>query len=505
MRTKKSLINMIVSFSSQIIIILLGFLSRRVLIYSVGVEYLGINGLMTNILMIFSLAESGIGTVIGYSLYEPLAKKNYEKVKSLMKLYKTSYHLLALFTLVVGILFIPFLPIFLKGNTVANVYIIYGLFLFSSVASYLFSYKVTLNNADQNKFLSTIANTVTQVLVLLIKIVVLYYTENYVLFLTIDIFSTIIKNVIFSMIVDRRYPFLKDKNVEKLDEATKHKITGNIKALFINKIGYILSQCSDNLVISSLVSITQLGMYSNYTTIVTSVSGFVTLFTSSLTASMGNLIALEDKERIYSVYKKINMLNIFLYTISSVCIFVLIEPFIVWWLGDESFIMQKSILVVTILNFYLRGINLSVDTVKNAAGIFKPDRYVSIIEALVNLVISVLLAPKYGIVGVMFGTLMSFVLFSFWIRPYLVFKQLFLKKVRLYWVNTLKSIFVLLLLLAINQTIINYLLTFGSSIIWIFIGGCISFFICILVLVLFYYKESAFKELYQMILSRFVR
>ena len=131
MRTKKSAINTIVAFASQVIVILLGFISRRVLIYSVGVQYLGINGLMTNILTIFSLAESGIGIAIGYSLYKPLAENDIEKIKSLMRFYKRTYQFLAALTAGIGLLFYPFLPIFLKGNTAPDVTAIYFLFLLS--------------------------------------------------------------------------------------------------------------------------------------------------------------------------------------------------------------------------------------------------------------------------------------------------------------------------------------------------------------------------------------
>lgn len=142
-RTKKSIINTGVSLGSQIVIILLGFISRRVLIYSVGVEYLGINGLMTNILSIFSLAESGIGVAIGYSLYKPLSENNIELVKSLMRFYRNVYRILAIMTACIGMLFYPFLPFFLRNNTASNTNLIYILFLASSACSYLWSYKVT--------------------------------------------------------------------------------------------------------------------------------------------------------------------------------------------------------------------------------------------------------------------------------------------------------------------------------------------------------------------------
>lgn len=424
MRTKKSVINTVVSLGSQIIIILLGFISRRVLIYSVGVQYLGINGLMTNILTIFSLAESGIGLAIGYSLYKPLADNNIEKVKSLMRFYKRTYQALALLTAGIGMLFYPFLPIFLKGNTAPDASLIYLLFLFSSVVSYLWSYKVTLNSSDQNKYLYTIANTITQILVLIIKVFVLYYTENYILYLSIDIGTTIIKNIIFSLILDKKYPYLKDKNVQKLDTKTKKELFKNIKSLFYGKIGYILSQCSDNLVISSFVSISAVGLYSNYTTLISSVSGFVTTFSSSVTASMGNLIAKEKKEKVYEVYKKVDFINFWLYSFSSICLFCLIEPFIKIWLG-EKYILSFPILIVSVGTFYLKGINSSIDIVKNASGLYYPDRFIPIIEAIINLVLSVILVNYYGLVGVLIGTAISFILCSFWIKPYIVYRDIF--------------------------------------------------------------------------------
>lgn len=423
-RTQKSIVNTVVSFVSQLIIILLGFISRRVLIYSVGVEYLGINGLMTNILTIFSLAESGIGVAIGYALYKPLAENNVEKIKSLMRFFRNTYRLLATATAVIGLAFYPFLPIFLKDNTAPDANIIYLMFLFSSVVSYLWVYKTTLNSSDQNKYLYTIANTLTQIAVLILKVVVLYFTENYILYLSIEIGSTIIKNIIFSIIVDRRYPYLKEKNVKKLDSETKKSLFTNIKALFFGKIGYILSQCSDNLVISSIVSVVAVGLYSNYTTLISSVSGFVTTFTGGVTASMGNLIASASKERVYEVYKRIDFINFWLYTFSSICLLCLTEPFIKIWLGEE-YVLPKGILVVAVLTFYLKGINSGIDVAKSAAGLFHPDRYVSMMEAGLNLVISIVLAYQIGLLGVLIGTLISFCTFSFWTKPYFVYRDVF--------------------------------------------------------------------------------
>lgn len=500
MRTKKSILNFITAIFSQFIVILLGFISRRVLIYSVGVEYLGINGLMSNILSVFSLAESGIGVVIGYALYDPLSKNDYEKIKSLMDFYRKAYRLLAILTLILGLLFYPFLPFFLKGNTAPNTSIIYFLFLFSSVVSYLFSYKVTLNNSDQNNYLFTVANMLTQIIVLILKIIVLYITENYILFLLIDIFTTLVKNIIFSKIVDTKYPYIREKNIQKIDNDTKRSLFINIKSLFLGKLGLIISQCSDNLVISSIINITSLGLYSNYSTIISSISGFIRTFTSSITASMGNLIVQNDIKKNYNVFLKIDFINYWLYTFCSICMLCLVEPFVQIWLGKD-YIMGFSILFFAVLVFYLDGLNLSVDMVKNATGLFYPDRYVPILQALANMFISIILAKRIGIAGVLIGTLISFIMFSFWIKPFLVYKYVFRLSLKLYFKMILKKIIVAFFTGGVCFCCVSNLNVSTNLMVNFILKMIESIFISNLVLVIIYHKNCQFKEISKLLLE----
>lgn len=434
MRTKKSAINMATSLISQFVVILMGFISRRVMINSIGVEYLGINGLMNNVLTILSLAESGIGTAMVYALYKPLAENDIPKIKALMNFYKNTYRVLASVTAIIGLSILPFLDIFMKDNTVKNSGLIYLMFLFSSVSSYFFSYKISMNNADQNKYIATIFDTVTQVLVLIIKVIILYITQNYILFLSIDIGSTLIKNLILSRIMDKKYPYLKENNKFKLDNETKNTLYTNVKALFFGKIGYIISNSSDNLVISSMISIKTVGLYSNYTTLVSSVTGFVSVFMSSISASIGNLIAIESKEKVYEVYKVSSFINFWIYGFSSICLFCLTEAFIALWIGKE-YIMGKGALLLIVCNFLIQGLMRPIDSIKNAAGLYKPDRFIPIIAAVVNLVLSIILVKSLGISGVLIGTLVSTLLFSFWIKPMLVYKHIFKKYVLEYFID----------------------------------------------------------------------
>ena len=322
------------------------------------------------------------------------------------------------------------------------------------------------------------------------KVVILYFTENYILYLSIEIGSTIIKNIIFNFIVDRRYPYLKDRDVRKLDTETKKNLFTNIKALFWGKVGYILSQCSDNLVISSIVSVTAVGLYSNYTTLISSVSGFVATFTSGVTASMGNLIASESKERTYEVYKHVDFINYWMYTFSSICLLCLTEPFIKIWLG-EDYILSKGILVATVVTFYLKGINSGIDVVKNAAGLYHPDRYVSMLEAGINLIISIVLARRIGLLGVLIGTLVSFCMFSFWTKPYFVYRDVFGVPFLKYVVWEGKKI-VFAFLLGLVIYIGTSFLSFGNTYLDFVCKAMISLASSNLVLVIFFHKTDEF-------------
>ena len=497
MRTKKSAINMITSLISQFIIIILGFLSRRVMVDSIGVEYLGINGLMNNILTILSLAESGIGVAMVYALYKPLADNDIPQIKALMNFYKTTYRVLAILTAIIGLSILPFLDLFIKDNTIENASIIYLMFLFSSVCSYLYSYKVSMNNADQNKYLATIFNTITQILVLIIKVFILYITKNYILFLSIDIGSTLIKNIIFSRMMDKRYPYLKDKDKVRLDDETRKTLYTNIKALFFGKIGYILSTSADNLVISSMISIKTVGLYSNYTTLTSSVLGFVSVFMGSISASIGNLIASESNKKVYEIYKVTSFINFWLYGFSSICLFCLSDTFIALWLGKE-YIMGNEVLFLIVLNFLIGGLMAPIDSIKSAAGLYKPDRFIPIVSAIVNLILSIILVKSLGLSGVLIGTVASTLLFSFWIKPMLVYKYIFNKNVSEYFIDIfLKSVSIFICgflcwklgeILFSGHTVLNLL---GKLIICILIPN--------ILIGLFMFKTKEFKYIYNII------
>ncbi|NQX66767.1 hypothetical protein HQN90_11600 [Paenibacillus alba] len=434
MRTKNSLINIGVGLGNQLIITFLSFFSRTVFIHTLGLDYLGVNGLFTNILAMLSLAEAGIGSSIIYNLYKPVADQDKDKILMLMKLYKKAYLAIAVVVLVLGLAVLPFLNFFVKESSVSHIHLIYLVFLINTVTPYLFQYKSSFLNVNQKGYIITGLFSVSSILSTCLKIAILYTTQNYLVYLIIDSVITITNNIILSMIVDKLYPFLKEKIAGKIDSLTKSNLIKNIKAIILQNVGSYLIFGTDNLIISYYVSVAAVGLYSNYFMLIDICRTFINQIFNNIYHSVGNLVAKETKERIYSVYKVTMLLNFWLYSLFAIVLFITIEPFITLWIGSQ-FLMDKLVLIVLVITFYERGMRNSITTVKTTAGIFHEDRYVPLCQAAVNLVFSIILVKSIGIAGVFIGTLISAMLVPFWTTPYFVYKKVFQLSVLRYFVR----------------------------------------------------------------------
>ncbi|OAS17207.1 lipopolysaccharide biosynthesis protein [Paenibacillus oryzisoli] len=428
MRTRSSIINISVGLGNQLIITFLSFFSRTVFIQTLGIDYLGVNGLFTNILAMLSLAEAGIGSSIIYNLYKPVAENDKEKMLMLMKLYKKAYLVIALIVFVLGLSIMPFLNYFVKDTNVAHIHLIYFVFLMNTVTPYFFQYKSSFLNVSQKGYIVTGMFSISSIVSTSLKIVILYMTQNYVVYLIIDSMITLINSFILSLIVDRLYPFLKEKITKQIDQLTKSNLVKNIKAIILQNVGTYFIFGTDNIIISYYVSVAAVGLYSNYFMLIDICRTFINQIFNNIYHSIGNLVAKESKEKIYRVYRVTMFLNFWLYSLFAIVLFIMIEPFISLWIGPK-FLMDKLVLIVLVVTFYERGMRNSISTVKTTAGIFHEDRFVPLCQAGVNLVFSIILVQYIGIAGVFIGTLISAMVVPFWTTPYFVYKKVFHKSI----------------------------------------------------------------------------
>ncbi|EHK2306083.1 lipopolysaccharide biosynthesis protein [Clostridium perfringens] len=444
MRIKKAIKNIATSIISQIVIIILGFVSRKVFIDNLGTEYLGINGLLTNILSMMVLIEGGIGISIVYNLYKPLAENNKEQIIALVNLYKKSYRVLALIILIISIFLYPFLNKIMKTDISAiSIILVYSIFVIKNIVSYLNAYKWALINADQKGYILTINNLIFQIVTTISKIIILVLTKNYLLFLLIELIIFIIQNFVNTKTIRRIYPYLNDKVNVSLDSKTKNNINKNIRAMFLHNIGGYLVFSTDNILISSFINVSTVGLYSNYTMIIGQLSGLLSPVISGIGAGVGNLIATENEEKIYEIFKTTFFISFWIYSFATIFLYNLLEPFINWWIG-EGYLLNKFVFLVVLLNFYINGMRSVIGTYKSKAGLFVQDKYMPALEGVVNLVMSLILIKYLGLVGVFLGTTISTLIIPFWNQPRIVYKELLKKSVSKYFITYLVYLMIML-------------------------------------------------------------
>ncbi|MGO4543318.1 lipopolysaccharide biosynthesis protein [Paenibacillus sp. 2TAB23] len=492
MRVKSSLLNISAGLGSQLVITILSFVSRTVFINSLGIEYLGVNGLFTSILAMLSLAEAGIGSSIIYNLYKPVAENNRPKILALMDLYKKAYLVIAGLVMLLGLGVMPFLDLIIKETSVANISIIYLLFLVNTAAPYLFVYKHSFLNVNQKNYIVTSIFSVSSIVSTGLKIAILFYTENYILYLIVESFFSIITSAFVVFLVNKMYPFLKEKVKAKLDPETKANFIKNMKAIILQNVGNYFIFGVDSILISTFVSITAVGLYSNYKMLIDICRTLLNQVFSNMYHSLGNLIAKESSDAVYRIFKITYLLNFWLYSLLSIGLYLLVEPLITLWLGQE-FAMTNAILLVLVVMFYERGMRNSLSAVKSTAGIFHEDRFAPIIQAVINLAVSLILVHYLGILGVFIGSIVSAIAVPFWYTPLLVYRNVFRQPIwqyyKSYLLYTLLGITVCILVGFINSFLPS------STFLWLAMKGLVCVVIVNLIYVIVFYQTEQFYYL----------
>lgn len=432
-RSRKSLLNVGTAIFSHVFLTFISFFTSRAIKDKLGIEILGLNGVFANVISILSLAELGFGSAINFALYKPLAENNEQSIKSIMHFYKKAYRIIALVVLIIGLIIMPFITIIAKSNLAANyIYVSYFLFLINSVFSYLLVYKRTIIIADQKNYIVTSCTLIYSTVLKVTQLLVVIFTSNYFLFLSVNIICTLLLNIYISIIADRLYPFLRDKNIEPLDRATHDVIVSKIKALFLHSLGSVIVFGTDNILVSYFAGISDAGRYTSYVTIINMVGVLITTIFDNLRDSVGNYLLEKNRDEQLNLFFKLVYLCHSLVYICAICLVILIPPFMTLWLGKDI-VLNQEILYAMILSFIVLRTRSPVGTIKSAAGLFEQDKYAGLIEAFVNLIASILIARKIGILGVVLGTVISTLFVPFLVQPYVVFKNLFKKKVITYY------------------------------------------------------------------------
>lgn len=407
-RTKKVALNAMSSVIQQIIVVLVGFVNRKIFLVTIGVAYLGVNGLFANILSLLAMSELGVGTAIIYNLYKPLAEGKEDEVCKLMNFYKQAYRFIAVTIVAIGAVICVFLKVFINitdsGFTLKELRIIFLLYLLQTASTYLFSYKRSLFFADQKAYITTYIDTGFKIFISIATAVIMVVTKNFYLYLILMIILNLTNNVAISFYADKKYPYIKRKL--KLETEKVKKIFVNIKNIFIHKVASTAITSTDNILISKFVGIAVVGLYSNYQLVIDSVANIMRRVLQSIQASVGNLLATEDTERAEEILYQATLVAHLIASFSSVALSCLVQDFIILVFGQE-YTLEFNVVFISILSFMLVLMKEPLYQFVSVSGLFKEDRTNAIIGMTLNLGISLILVIKIGLAGVFLGTVIS--------------------------------------------------------------------------------------------------
>ena len=492
-RTKNVSINSVVALVCQVLNLLLSFVTRTIFIRLLGVEYLGVNGLFTNILTILSFAELGIGNAIVFNMYKPLACGDTEKIKSLMQLYKKTYTVIGCIVAGAGVIVTPFLQYIIKNkpDISENITLLYLLFLANTATSYFFIYKKNILIADQKSYITLIVTQCVLILKTILQTAFLYLTHDFIIYLIIQIICTLLENIVCSFVADKQYPYLKEKAYPLERQETKRIFT-DVKALALYKFGSVILNGTDNILVSMFVGVKEVGLVSNYVLLTTSCNSILQRITEAFTASVGNLNASEDSKKQYDVFKKIFFITAWIYGFASVGLAVVAQYFIEAWLGS-NYLLGNVFVLAVVTEFYVKGVHSVSTTYRSTLGFFVEGKWSALLAAFLNLVLSIILCKTIGLTGIFIATPIARILSVGIVDPVLVFHKGFKKNVSEYYMRYVLYLAVFIILGIVCSIILAYISVSG----W---GGVLIKVIVITIvfnisMVIIFHRSKMFKEL----------
>lgn len=524
MNTNSRAQNSIKNASSEVIVRLLTavskFILRTVFIYTLGIQYNGVAGLFNDILYVFSLAELGISFAISFALYKPLAVGDDDAVVRIMKFYKRVYRVIALAIFAAGILTMPFLKYLVKDvpNIKENIYLIFMLFVIQSASSYLFIYKATLLEANQQKRIVAYINIATTIVQVVFESAILIIFKEYLLYLIFSIASTIAKNVVISCVAQKKFPILKRKDVGPLTKEESIQIKKDIGASAIYNVSNVVVFATDTIVTAAFFPTVIVGILSNYRLIFNTINTLISQLSSATVASIGNLAVSADSNKLRRLHDRLGFIMFMIGNFVCASLIALLNPFIGdVWLRSKDYIFMMPIVVVIVFNLYLCIMQYPNTAYRNANGLFVQGRIRPAIMAVLNIVFSVSLAflfsakdsmlpdaVQWGVFGILLATPLARLVTETWFDPYIVYKHVFKTSMKKYLLTRILYFVITVLSAALNFFLIEWLLSV-MQLSNVYLEFAVRVLCCIIipnaVMLICFIKTKIFKESFEMFFS----
>lgn len=412
MTSTKTLKNSIISVVGQILTLLLQFINRRIFVMFLNIEYLGYQSVFGNIFSILSVAELGIGGIISFHLYREIVTDNKQEIGKLMYLYKWVYRIIAGAVTVMGLIACIFVPYIVNdaSKDIGYLYTVYFLQLAGMVAGYFLSYRRTILAADQKEYKTVQIDLVTNVFIEIIKLSTLAIFKNYILYLVIQLSTSIVANIVILFVTNREYPYLKEKYKITREDIDRRNLLPDIRNFLVHRISYAVYGGTDNIIISALCGIKNVALYGNYYVLKTGVLNvlFYRLL-NPVQAAIGNIVYSDrSKEDLWKQFEMFDVFSYFFASYISAGFLVFFQPAIQIWLGSAEYLLPYSFVIMFSLTIYLGAVWEIVYKYRSVFGDYKQDRNCMLLSAILNIIVSVALAKPLGVTGVQIGTFVAF-------------------------------------------------------------------------------------------------
>ena len=441
-RVKKTLLNARVNLIFYFLTLALSFFSRKIFLNTLGADFVGLTGTLTNLLSFLNLAELGIGAAIGYVLYKPLFEQNQTKINEIISVFGYLYNWVGKIILIAGCILSLFIPVIFPntGFGLTVIYLAYYSFLTSSLIGYFINYRQTLLGADQKNYVVTVYFQTGNILKTLIQMASAYYTGSYYIWIAIEFIFGIIYSFILNWKINQVYPWLKsDIKNGKLLHKKYPEVMKYTKQLFIHKLGGIVQFQLTPILIYAFVSLQAVTYYGNYVLITDKIKQIIANTLSGSNASVGNLIAEQNKKKIIGIYWELFSIRIFFIGISIFLLYNCIPTFIELWLGKQ-FLLPNTTLILLLTIFGLNIIRGTTDEFINGFGLFS-DVYSPIVETFIFVIFSLVGGYYWGLNGLLSSNIISTIIIIYGWKPYFLFKNGFKEPLWKYWIIVFKYIF----------------------------------------------------------------
>ena len=441
-RTKKSILNAEVNILFYFLGIFVAFFSRKIFLDCLSADFIGLTGTLMSILSFLNLSELGIGISVCYFLFKPLAENNQQKISDILSLLGFLYKRIGQFILASGIVISIFFPLIFRNNTMplSIVYFAFYSFLSSSAIGYFINYRQILLDADQKMYMVSIYSASFNLIKSIVQILLAIYYKNLYVWVAIEFVASLMQCWVLNWKINKEYPWLKtNKNRGSILLKEYPDILKKTKQIVIHQMKDFLLTKSDEIMIFSFVSLKMVAYYGNYVMIITKLSTLFLTFFSGMAAGIGNLIAESNKSHIKNIFWQLSSMKYISAGILVITLSFLINPFISWWLGSE-YELSAVIVILFMINLFFMQTRSIVDMFNHSYGLYG-DVWAAWAEGIINITVTIAIAFKWGVIGILLGKIVSlFFIVVLW-KPYYLYSKGFNESVWDYWKGVLMYYF----------------------------------------------------------------